>query len=295
MHFRGYLLVLLAALCWGGIGPVSKLAFSEGMAPLEVAFWRAVLGWVFFALHAFWGRNFAVKRKDLPAVLFFGVWGVTIFYGAYQLAVSNGGAAIAAVLLYTAPAWVALLSRMFLAETMTPVKVACVALTMAGVTGVAFGGSGNADIVLSPLGIASGLVAGFTYAMYYIFGKRVLERYATPTLFLYALPMGALGLLPFIGLDIPSKTAFGALLFLALFSTYGAYSLYYHGLKNLEASRAAVVATLEPVLAGVMAYLWWDERFTVFGYAGAGLVIVSVLLLVWDEQWGAGRLARMKR
>ena len=42
----GYILILLAAVCWGLIGPVAKLAFREGVEPLEVAFWRAALGGV---------------------------------------------------------------------------------------------------------------------------------------------------------------------------------------------------------------------------------------------------------
>jgi drug/metabolite transporter, DME family len=277
---KGYLFVLMAAICWGGIGPVSKLAFAHGMAPLEVALWRAVLGWVLFAGHAVAIGKMRVRRNDLLPVFGFGLWGVTLFYGSYQLAVQAGGAALASVLLYTAPAWVALMARMFLAEPMSPGKLISVSLTMLGVAGVALGAEAGATVVFNPLGLACGLVAGFTYALYFIVGKRFLSTYSTPTIFLYALPVGALGLVPFVTLQWPTWPAFGAVAFLALFSTYGAYSFYYVGLRNLEASRTAVVATLEPVIAGVLAYLWWDERLTFWGYAGACLVLVGVLVLL---------------
>ena len=48
----GYLYIIFAAILWGIIGPVSRLAFDQGMAPLEVAFWRAVLAWICFGSHA---------------------------------------------------------------------------------------------------------------------------------------------------------------------------------------------------------------------------------------------------
>jgi drug/metabolite transporter (DMT)-like permease len=63
---RGYLFIVLAAFCWGGIGPVSRYAFSHGMAPLEVAFWRALFGWVVFGLQAVkmrqWQSNTAERH-----------------------------------------------------------------------------------------------------------------------------------------------------------------------------------------------------------------------------------------
>ena len=112
----GYLYLLLAAFLWGLIGPVSRLAFEEGLTPLAVAFFRASVAWVFFGLHALLLRQVRVERRDALPFLLFGLVGVSLFYGSYQLAVVYGGAALASVLLYTAPAWVALLSLVVLKE-----------------------------------------------------------------------------------------------------------------------------------------------------------------------------------
>src|SRR5688572_9249773 len=101
--------VLVAAVLWGLLGPASYLALRDGVAPLEIAFWRAALGALLFGAHALAGGGraaFRPARADLPALVAFGVVGVSVFYGAYQLAVREGGAALASVLLYTAPAWV---------------------------------------------------------------------------------------------------------------------------------------------------------------------------------------------
>lgn len=82
----GYLYLLLAAFLWGLIGPVSRLAFQEGLTPLAVAFFRAGIAWVFFGLHALLLRQVRVERRDALPLLLFGLVGVSLFYGSYQLA-----------------------------------------------------------------------------------------------------------------------------------------------------------------------------------------------------------------
>jgi DME family drug/metabolite transporter len=284
---RGYLFILLAALLWGMIGPLARLAFAEGVLPMEVALWRALFSWALFGVQAILQRQIRVRTSDLPALTLFGFTGVTIFYGAYQLAVRQGGAALASVLLYTAPAWVVLLSRVFFKERFTPVKMFALAGTLAGIVLISFGGS--AGIAVTPTAIGFGLLSGFSYSLYYIFGKYFSERYSASTLFLYILPIGIAGLLPLVSYTPKTPTAWLALFCLAFFCTYGAYHLYYIGLKYLEAGRAAIAATLEPVVAGVVAYFWWQERFTTGGYIGSFLIILAVVMMIRDRQEGPTR------
>jgi drug/metabolite transporter (DMT)-like permease len=254
---------------------------------METAFWRATLAWLLFATHAVKQGQVKIFVRDLPAVLLFGVLCVSVFYGSYQLAIQSLGAALASVLLYTAPAWVAVMARLFLGEALSPMKIFCVVLTIAGVAGVSLDSSlstQHAATHISFQGVAMGLTAGLTYALYYIFGKSFLTRYSTPTLFLYALPVGAALMIPLVDFHHKTPQAWIGLFFLAVLSTYGAYSLYYAGLKSLEATRAAVTATIEPVVAAVLAYFWWDETFTPLGYMGSALILAAVLLTVRDAR-----------
>jgi DME family drug/metabolite transporter len=282
----GYLYVLCAAVMWGLIGPASKLAFEAGMAPFEVAFWRTAMAWALFGTQALCAGDIRVARKDVLPVLAFGVCGIAGLFGSYVYAVKLGGAAMASVLLYTAPAWVAVMSYFLLKERMGALKIAAVAATILGVAGISLGPRLTGDVAGSvPVTTASvlvGLLAGFTYALYYIFGKMYLSRYKTPTIFFYALPVGALALLPFFELRLPSLSGLAACAFLALCSTYGAYSIYYAGLKHLEATRAAVVATIEPVVAAVLAWIMFGEVFTPVGYLGSLLILFGVLLAIWE-------------
>ncbi len=282
---RGYLYIIAAAVLWGMIGPLAKLAFREGVEPLEVAFWRAFFAWLCFGGQAVWLRKVRVRRSDLPMLALFGFTGVFLFYGSYQIAVQMGGAALASVLLYTAPAWVTLMAAIFFKERMTPPKWTALGLTLVGVALVS---RGSATAVISGgqvslLGIGCGLLAGFCYALYYIFGKVFADRYAAETVFLLILPMGGVFLTPWVTFGPKSPAAWTALLSLAFFSTYGAYHFYYAGLKHLEAGRAAITATLEPVVAAVVAYFWWGEFFTPLGYAGAAMILAAVAIMIRDN------------
>ncbi len=285
MALKGYFFILMAACLWGIIGPLSKLAFKEGLYPMEVAFWRAVLTWIFFAAHAIITGQTKFEKKDVPYLVLFGFFGITLFYWTYQMAVLKGGAAFAAVLLYTAPAWVAVMSGLFLKEHITIAKIIALILTIAGVWAISFrGGAESFDFALDFNGPAVfyGLASGFCYALYYIFGKHFSERYTSPNLFLYILPIGIFGLLPWVSFSHKTPLAWTSLFILAFLSTYGANYCYYKGLQYLEPTRAAVTATFEPVVAAVVAYFWWNEYFSFTGYAGSVLILSSVLIMVVD-------------
>ena len=255
---------------------------------MEVAFWRALMAAGLFAVHAAAIGKMKLERRDIPAVAAFGVVGVAGLMASYSRAVEAGGAALAAILLYTAPVWVAILSALFLGERMTRRKLLALAVAMLGVAGIALSG-GSAGLRLTPAALGWGLVSAFAYALYYLFGKRYFDRYATATLFLYALPIGALAMLPLAEFRHKTPVAWAAIVFVAVVPTYLAYVFYSAGLRRVEATRAATVATVEPVVAALAAYVMWGERLSPAGYAFAAVVLVGVLLMV-DRGGGAARI-----
>lgn len=277
---KGYLFVLIAASLWASIGPLAKLAFAQGMTPLQVAFYRAMLGWLFFLGHALIKKKIGVSIRDLPFLMIFSFLCVTLFFLSYQLAVAKVGASLASVLLYTAPAWVIFLAKIFLREDITLLKLIALILTLVGVSIISFTGGNYGSIKIDSAGVFWGLISGFTYALYYILGKKTLTHYDSITIFTYILPLGCLPLLFFLPLEVPPVKALFTLFLLGFTTTYLAYLSYYNGLKYLEASRAAVVATLEPVIASILAFFFWQEVFGFTVYLGASLIIVAVFLVV---------------
>lgn len=269
-----------AAVLWALLGVFSQRLLTAGVSALEIAFWRAALGGGVFVVHAAVTRQLRLlRRSDLLAFAAFALMGVTIFYSALNLAIEAGGVSLAFVLLYTAPAFVAVLAALFLGERLTLVKVALVGLSILGVALVS--NSGGTGVTTSWQAVAWGLTAGASYSTYYLFGKWALRRYAPVTIYAYVMPLGALTLVPFIGFD--AVTIGGASVWLdiaamSVLSTYGAYLVYYTGLRTIEASRAVLVATVEPVLAALLAAVLFGERLSTLGLLGAVLVLAAAVM-----------------
>lgn len=271
------LFIVVAAVLWGTLGIFAKQAQINGALPLEIAFWRAALGGLLFAGQSAVTRLPLPKGRYLWLTLGFGLISVSVFYGSYQFAVQQGGAALSAVLLYTAPAFVALLGWAVLSERLTRTDLLAVLGTLLGVGLISLGG--GQGINPTPAALALGLTAGFTYSLYYIFGKVIFTHYAPAAVYAIALPVGALGLWPFVQFSRPNSIAWISIVAIAVACTWLAYLAHGAGLTRLSPTRAAVISCLEPVVAAVGAAILFGELLGPIALIGAALVIAMALTL----------------
>ncbi len=290
--------VLMAAILWGLLGIFGTQAMREGARPLEISLWRAVIGGLLFGAQALVMRSVFPRGRDLAVTAAFGVVGVAVFYSSYQVAVREGGASLASVLLYTAPAFVAVLGWAVLREKLGRVEACGVAGSVGGIALISLGG--GQGVHPTPLALGAGIASGFTYALYYLYGRRFYNRYDPCALFSVMMPVGALALLPVIvGLEGKGLTdvvrhtpwAWANLVGLAVACTYLAYTAHAAGLRHLSATRASVIASLEPVVAASLAAALFGERLAPLALAGAGLVVVAAVALSASGRPGAGDLA----
>lgn len=270
----GLALVFAAAVLWGLLGVFSAGLLRLGVGPVEIAFWRALFGGSAFLAHALTRRSLVrlAPSVALGTVAFAG-FGVSLFYVALIRAIDLGGISLAFVLLYTAPAWVTLLGRPVLGERPTRRQWILVATATLGVSLVSL--ARGAGIDPSPAAIAWGLAAGISYASYYLWGRRLLAHQTPAQLYGLALPLGALGIVPFVEWSAKPPAAWALLLGAAILSTYLAYLLYGLGLMRASSSRAVLVATVEPIVAGALAWAVFGERLGLLGLLGGALVIAS--------------------
>lgn len=282
--------MLLAASLWGTLGTVYTLTIDGyGLTPLVVVFYRALFGAAAIGLLLLGGRRdlLRVPPAGRRLVTAYGLLGVTVFYVAYIYAILLVGVTTAVVLLYTAPAIVAVLAWRFLGESLTRRKLLALALTFAGVILVS-GAYNPALLGGNLLGIGCGLLAGATYALYSVFGKMAQGRSVPlPTLILYTLAIGSIGLLAAILLTTPGTllapaahpASWAVLAMLGTVQTLTPVAAYTLSLRHLDAASASVCATLEPVVAGALAVVVLHQPLGAPAVAGAVLVLLAAAVV----------------
>jgi drug/metabolite transporter, DME family len=273
----GIALVATAGALWALIGLFTPALLAHGLSAFEIGFWRAVLGGLAFAVHGVLrGGLRPGSPRDAAGLVGFGVVAVGVFYVALAQAIDLGGVSLAWILLYTAPGWVAVAAVVVLREHVDGVRWALVGATMLGVALVALGG--GTGVRVSVASVVWGLLAGVSYASWYVAGKRLLPRHHPVTISTWTLLAGGLALLPFAQVRGHPADVWLLLAGLALVSTYLPVLAYYTGLRTVDASRAAIVATVEPVGALAIGAVVAAERLTVPAAVGAVIVLAAATL-----------------
>jgi drug/metabolite transporter, DME family len=259
------------------IGLFTPALLEVGLRPTDIGFGRALLGGLCFLVHGAARRQLRLERgRDVAGLLVFGSFAVGLFYVALAAVIDLGGVSLAWILLYTAPAWVALGAVVVLRERVDRVRAALIGVTVLGVALVALGG--GAGVRISVGSVLWGLVAGWTYALWYVAGKRYLDRYTPVTISAWTLLAGAVALLPFARWHALPAHGWLLLIGLAVVSTYLPALAYYSGLRHAEATRASIVATVEPVVALGIAIVFAGERLEAVAVVGASLVLVAATI-----------------
>jgi DME family drug/metabolite transporter len=284
------LLVIMAGACWGVIGVFTKQLASAGFSSMQIVFIRfaaaAVLLWLYLL---FFDRDkLKIRFRDIWLFVGTGVISLVFFSTLYFMTIQLATLSAAAVLLYTAPCFVIIMSAIIFRERINSWKITALVLALTGcifTTGTfeaLIKGSGIGSVPM--LGILTGIGSGFGYALYSIFGTAALKRYNTVTVTAYTFLTAALSLLPFcIGREFLDmlwgagviENAAG----IALISTLIPYLLYTQGLKYTKPGNASVLAFSEPMVASLTGIIVFHEEITPYGAAGILLLFLSILIL----------------
>lgn len=193
---RGLAAAIAAGALWGAIGIFNKWLFAYGLDPLTVVTIRVALAWVAFGLIILVTerRLFVIRRRDLPLLGAAGVLSVAAFSFLYSLTVQQSSVATAVVLQFMAPVYVVFISALVFKERVTAPKLVALVLALLGAV-LSVGGFSRGALLITPLGLAAGIGAGLTYALYSLFGKAAAGRYAPWTVLFYTYGFGGLALL----------------------------------------------------------------------------------------------------
>ncbi|UCE92327.1 MAG: EamA family transporter [Methanobacteriota archaeon] len=280
-----YVLMGLAALAWATSGTLTVLAIDEGATANVIALYSEIFSVAMFftAILIIDRRAFMIRRADfIPFLLFSTVTGA-LFSVAWYHCIDLTSVTTAVVLLCSYPSIVTVASIFLLGERMTAAKAVALPTTFIGCVFVAEAYDVEA-IRVNALGIALGVFTAFCAAAYYIWGKKFLKLYSPYTVALY---FSGLMLPALVILTNPAKsllpslspTAWLIVFLIGLIPCTVGFFISMVALKRIEASKASIVASLEPVMAVALAVIIVSEAVGGLQMVGVALVIVGILTL----------------
>lgn len=278
--------VILAASMWGTIGVWVRILSQFHFSSIQVVVARLFMAVIFLGgfLLIKDKNKLKIERKDIKWFLGTGILSMLFFNTCYCITVQLTSLSIAAVLLYTAPVFVMLLSIPIFKERLTKYKLLAIILSVIGCALVS--GVFSSDIANIPKkGLIFGVCAAIGYAFYSIFARILLKKYHSLTIIFYTFLIASFGGV-FVGnvpgilkICIETPMAIGVVIGSALTYSVLPYILYTRALVHIEASRASVIASVEPVVATVIGILVFSEKVTLASVLGIICVLAAIGIL----------------
>lgn len=291
--YLGVLLVFVSAAAFGVMTIFAVFAYGAGVSVSTLLFLRFLFASAIFFGLIFWKKeSVRVNKKQLLSLFFLGGILYTMQSLSFFSAVQYIPTSMAALLLYTFPVFVAILSFLVEKEKLRKKTIIAMAVSFVGlamVLGLSFGG-------IHPLGVFLALAAAILYSVYIIVGNRVvkgLSPYVTSayitlfacfSTFLVAQKDGGINL----SFDVQGWFALAGIV---VFSTVVAISTFFRALQLISSTKASVLSTFEPVVTFVASALLLGESFTWLQLVGGAAVLGGAVLIVSGKEESAGQAA----
>jgi len=281
-QWRGSLFVLLSAAGFGVMSILAEYAYQVDVSITNLLFWRFLLAAVlFFLLLAGKKETLRLNRKQFVALIGLGGVLYTLQSFSFFSAVDYISPSMAALLLYSFPIFVSILSYWIEKEKLNKQTLGAMLLSVCGLALVL----GNAFDGLHPLGILFGFGAAIFYSFYIVLGNRVVQSLPPLLTSAYISLFASVSFLLFsytrgdLRYDLPGQ-AWGAIAGIVLFSTVLAIVCFFVGLRLIGATKASVLSTIEPVVTSVIALLLLGDRLSWTQMVGGLLVLSGAALIV---------------
>lgn len=291
--------MIAAAACWGVAATVAKDLFDAGVEPLELAQARSYVAAIGFSLlPGAWAPvasasgarqkgGLRIDRSSAPGIVALGV-SIAAVNAVYYLAIQRLAVAVALVLEYSAPvlvvAWTAIRARRY----PPPLLLGTLAAALTGVVFVAElprGDIGELDTV----GLGLGMLAAVFFSAYTLLSEEAGARFgpipamaraflvAAGFWLLYQVPRGWPE-------DLVDPDNLWRVLFVGIGGTILPFLLFIWGVGQVKSEKAAIAATIEPPLAGAIAWVWLGERLSAMQIFGGLLILAAIAGLQLDRR-----------
>lgn len=289
MHQQGrnvaVVCLVIAMALWGSSFIALKLAFAE-LPPLWVIFGRMALGSLVFLLAWRWRGQMHYRPGDWKYLLGLAACEPCLYFLFEALALQHTSAAQAGMVTALLPLLVAVGAFIFLHERINRTTLAGFLLALIGAIWLSVAGSADEHASNPMLGNFFELLAMLCATGYTLLLKHLSARYSPFLLTAMVAFVGSVFFLPLALLSAPLPTTIspmgvGAVVYLGIVVTVGAYGLYNVGVSRLPASQASGFTNLIPVFTLLFAIVLLGESLNPMQMLAAAVVFAGVLLSQW--------------
>jgi drug/metabolite transporter (DMT)-like permease len=236
--------------------------------------------------------RFRPTATDWSTFAKLGFFGVFVNQVCFTVGLAYTSVGHASLIIGMGPVFVLLLARMRGLEALTSRKLLgmAVALAGAGILGAEKGISLHSATMRGDIILLCGSIG---FSLYTVFSKEVAGQYEPLAMNTFNFLLGGLMVLPVAiyeavllakGPGWASLTwqGWGAILFMALFSSVLAYLIYYWALHYVAATRLATLSFIQPVATTLMGVAWLGEHFTRSLLLGGALILLGLYAIEFN-------------
>ena len=284
---KGMIAISMAAFLFGAAGALAKILFRAEISPIDLTAIRAIVTNSLIALFLMITSRQALRltRDAMPLLLASGI-AFTAVNISFYLAISKINVGAAITLEYTAPLFVLILSVLLHKRRLSWRDVSTVGVAIIGC--FLLNGTSTSVFSLSS-GVLWGLFCGFSFGVANMIGNACSGRGITPTFVtFYSFLVSALiwmPTLPFLSMwqiqtDLATLSLIG---FITVVATIIPYWLLMYGLRHVDALPATIVGMLDPVAAGLLAFILIGETLTGGHITGIALILLAISFLTRSQ------------
>ncbi len=283
---KEYLMISIAAILFGLVIFGGQFFINLGYSVYEISFYPVAFAALLLLPVVLIKKELMIKKRMLGFFVIYGIIGAAVSLMQYIGLAFVLSVAMVSMLLYTQPVWTIIFGKFMLKEKVTKRKVLAVIVAMTGI--IALLSPWQAESMPNIKGVLSALLAGIFLSLWFIFGRKsgISKNHYLTTTFgsVFFTSMWLLIAYPLIStffhepmfrlsFELSPKLL---LLFIFGFVTMViGISLFYKGLEKVEASKAGVIALLEPVSATILAAIFFAQPITIPILIGGALILAS--------------------
>lgn len=283
-RWRGSILVLVSAVSFGLMPIFARFAYGSGVDVQELLFLRFLLAFLLMGIFLKWsGRGSIPSRNYLLVLLALGGIGYFLQSILYFTALLYIPVSVAALVLYTYPAFVMAGSLILGLEKLSISIVLSLFLALVGLTLVS-----NPILNVAASGISIGLGAALTYTAYILVSTWVLKRVSGETGSFYV--MGAASLSFAVSGLLTNNLHFAWnleawiwVLTISVICTFLAITTFFQGLKIIGPSRTSILSTVELVTSVLAASVIFNDFLSGTQLIGGSLILLAAILAALNK------------